>query len=211
MKKRVLSVLLVMTMAVSLCIPASATSVTTSGGTASTNLVGTISATQLRVTVPAQVEFQINPKADAASDPTAQVTQPDMEIVNSSNVDVYVSINQVTAQNVTLVNKLADIQNDSQKNLMFALGEKGTTKDYDTEADWLMTSSTNYSLNGTTGGKIEAAKSTGGSVTDGKMELTIFARADKGWQDNDTFTVTPTFVISLSRPDVASIVATDGE
>lgn len=207
MKKKALSLLLAGAMTLSMGISAMATQVTAPSGTASTELEGTIKATQLVVTVPANVQFQIDPTKDASADPTAQVTQPTIEILNSSVVPVYVNINKVQAQDVKLVDDASDLEDHTQKNLMFALGEKGTSKSYTTASDWLMeTTSTGgttaYALNSTTNSKIAAVTKSSGAETPGKMELSIFARAELGWEAEDTFTITPTFVVTVVEPSV---------
>lgn len=215
MKKKALSLLLAGAMVLSMSIPSLATQMT-AGGTVSTELVGTIKATQLVVTVPTAVFFVVDPTEKHTDDngnelPTNQVTMPMDEngnqvkfvIQNSSVVPVYVNIKSVSASRVELVNAPSLLQDRQKKRMMFALGETGTTKRYNTPTDWLLSTTTDYPLNSSTGGRIESVTRTNGEETPGEMELTIFARADLGWEDGDVFTVTPTFVVTVMEPSQA--------
>lgn len=214
MRKRVLSILLVAAVAVALCVPAFATGstkeITTSGGTADVELIGTIAVTKLTVTVPVSVSFKVDPTVDATTS-TAQVTQPNnITITNKSAVPVYAGVkevkmnagNSVTITTATLTRTVTDL-NDSNPNLMFALKADGVSladgaTDVWDSADWMEvktygTGSDVYKLSADS--KIAAAT----SASDfGTMDLKIHARVGYGWNRGDTFGVTPTILISAS-------------
>lgn len=207
MSKKILSALLALCMVTALAVPAMATSnlempttpnVVSSGSTATTNLVGKIVATQLKVTVPTKITFDIDPTIEVKGtiDVTRQLTNKpsNIEIVNESLVPVYVKINNISVTGgANLVNKEADLSGN--KTVMFAYKKTGTVSDFNTEADWLMldiSSSNIYALSND-GGKIDVPSS-----SNNKLTMEMYAQTINGWAAGDSFTITPTIVVSTS-------------
>lgn len=168
----------------------------TGEGNSKTTITGTIVATQLKVTVPTTVGFDIDPTITAA-DPSSQVTaqSSNITITNQSIVPIYVKVSDVAvaaAKTGGKAPKLVTSWTDSDQNMMFALK---TTKpaSFSTAADWLTsgTISSNYYLDSSQG-KLAATGKDGDSVT-----MQIFGRIGQGWSAGDQFTITPTFTVGV--------------
>lgn len=219
MKKKVLSAILALCMALPLCMPAMAvhdasmdTAQATAGSSSlnlgsgtQTTLTGTIAVTQVSVTVPASASFILDPTIDPSSggsaDPDAQVKQPKLEIENASLVPVYVKISNVDVANVT-GSKPQLVQVDTNlkttdNTMMFSFKQKDEVTDFSTQTDWLTegawTDDTTapYLINSNRG-RIEPATSTAST----KIEMQICAQTYAGWSADDSFTITPTLVVA---------------
>lgn len=206
MSKKIFSALLALCMVTALAVPAMATgnitvptepnitAATAPGNSVQTDLVGKIVATQLKVTVPTRITFDIDPTVNVSSpaNVTGQLTNvpENIEITNGSLVPVYAKINKVEVTGeVTLVNNENDLT--TSKSVMFAYKEKNKVQDFNTAADWLMTTvsdSAPYELN-SDGGKIAAGE---------KLTMQMCAQTIKGWEAGESFTITPTIVVSTS-------------
>lgn len=178
-----------------------------------TTLTGTIKATQLKVTVPAAVFFILDPTKQKGDDPTDQVIQPDFQIINSSLVPIYARVKKVTVTGAHLVDKTERLK--STKTLMFGFKSKGSITTLTQPSDWLndrkdnnSTGGNNVDSNGdltgtylltTDRGRIEALKydSAQAKEVPGTLDMQIYARAYIGWEAQETFTVTPTIVVSV--------------
>lgn len=188
--KKILSMFLAVCLVAAMtALPAAADSVT-DGGSLTSTLTGTIKATQLTVTVPATVAFDVDPTVDGADNPQAQITPPtdDIKITNGSVVPIYAKISSVTVSDgVSLVSSTSGLT--TSKAIMFGFKAEDCIKDYNTTADWLTVGeqSTTYLLS--SDGKIDA---------DGELTMEISGYTTTGWSAGDTFTVTPTIVVSAN-------------
>lgn len=193
--KKVISLALAMCMILAMAVPALATNLTdpsaasTTG--ANTTLTGTIAATKINVTVPATVAFTLDPTI-TASTVTDQIIAPsNIEIKNDSVVPVYAKVTAVAVTGgVTLVTDTSSLNTD--KAAMLSFKETGKVTDFTTAADWMTTSvstSAPYALNAADG-RIEAGNT---------MTMQICGQSQQGWQAGDTFTVTPTVVVSVTK------------
>lgn len=182
--------------------------IATEGVTAT--LTGTISATHINVTVPSNVPFSLDPtiaiSGSGVKNPvTDQVTTypESVQIINSSVVPVYAKISSVKAEDkdkkdntITLTNKTSDVEDTSkQKYIMFGFKKKGDITDFNTPGDWLGNGSQSalYPLS-KDGGRMEAVdtKTPNANI----LEMQVYAYAKYGWYMDETFTITPTIVVS---------------
>ena len=168
---------------------------TTTVDGSTTTITGTIVATQLKVTVPTTVGFDIAPTITAV-DPSSQVTaqSSNITITNQSIVPIYVKVSNVAVATKTggKVPNLVTAWADSDQNMMFALKTKKPTN-FSTATDWLTSGaiSSNYYLDSSQG-KLAATGKNGDSVT-----MQIFGRIGQGWSAGDQFTITPTFTVGV--------------
>ncbi|MCH1942156.1 hypothetical protein [Holdemania massiliensis] len=165
-----------------------------------TVITGNIKATQLKVTVPTAVSFDIDPTL-TASDPSSQITaqSSNIKITNGSIVPIWVKISSIavastTATTPTLVQSWP--ASDGGKNLMFALkAEAQKPTNFTTAAQWLTSGriTSNYFIN--SDGKLGPAEDTAtNSVT-----MKIYGKTGKGWKAGDSFAITPTFTVSVKE------------
>lgn len=205
MKKRFFSLLLILSMVLGLSVPVLATgldvgypaaaNVSAEGNTVETKLYGTIKATQLKVTVPISVYFYVDPNKEVQNS-TTQVTQPsNITVKNDSNVPVYIAVKSIALEGVTLTDQPSNLKN-TKKYMMFSISSTAKpTLSFATQSDWLMPSyftGKNLFHLDSTHGKVPAMS---GSKS-GELSMLIHARAEDGWSMNDTFTITPTFVVA---------------
>ena len=168
---------------------------TTTVDGSTTTITGTIVATQLKVTVPTTVGFDIDPTITAV-DPSSQVTaqSSNITITNQSIVPIYVKVSNVAVATKTggKVPNLVTAWADSDQNMMFALKTKKPTN-FSTATDWLTSGaiSSNYYLDSSQG-KLAATGKNGDSVT-----MQIFGRIGQGWSAGEQFTITPTFTVGV--------------
>lgn len=164
-------------------------------GNSTTTITGTIVATQLKVTVPTTVGFDIDPTITAAK-PSSQVTaqSSNITITNQSIVPIYVKVSNVDVAASTggKAPNLVTSWVDSDQNMMFALKTTEPTN-FSTATDWLTSGaiSGNYYLDSSQG-KLAATGKTGNSVT-----MKIFGQIGQGWSAGDQFTITPTFTVAV--------------
>lgn len=167
----------------------------TGAGKSTTTITGTIVATQLKVTVPTTVGFDIDPTI-TVTDPSSQVTaqSSNITITNQSIVPIYVKVSKVdvAAKTGGKTPNLVTSWTDSDQNMMFAL-KTAKPADFSTATDWLTSGaiSGNYYLDSSQG-KLAATGKTGNSVT-----MQIFGRIGQGWSAGDQFTITPTFTVGV--------------
>lgn len=167
----------------------------TGEGKSTTTITGTIVATQLKVTVPTTVGFDIDPTI-TATNPSSQVTaqSANITITNQSIVPIYVKVSNVTVASKTggKTPNLVQTWADSDQNMMFAL-KNTMPANFTTTTDWLTAGaiSGNYYLDSSQG-KLAATGKTGNSVT-----MKIFGRIGQGWSAGDQFTITPTFTVAV--------------
>lgn len=217
MKKRIFSMLLILSLVLGLSVPVLATSnglnvgypaaanVSEEGNTVETKLYGTIKATQLKVTVPISVYFYVDNTKEIQNS-TTQVTQPgNITVKNDSNVPVYIAIKSIAMDGVTLTDNPSNLKNTS-KYMMFSITSTARpTLSFSTQSDWIMpsyfTGSNVFHLDSTYG-KVPAAS----GAKSGELSMLIHARAEDGWTQNDTFTITPTFVVA-SDPTFGIVTA----
>ncbi|WP_343207985.1 hypothetical protein [Anaerolentibacter hominis] len=176
--------------------------ITNGSATSDTTFNGTIKATQIKVTVPTAVAFDIDPTKEATATNT-QITQPDgITITNKSAVPIWVRVTNIAASSgVTLVDNATALS--AAKSLMFGLKTTSPT-DFSTAADWLKggdasgvgTITGNYYIND--GSALDA--STADSADGGALTMKICGQTKYGWKAADTFTVTPTFTVSVTQP-----------
>lgn len=169
-------------------------------GSATAELKGTIKATNLVVTVPSNIPFFIDPTVEASPSGTdnvkAQITAPvgDIKITNNSVVPVYAKISKVEQDEVTLVNAKNSLAT-TNKSAMLGIKETGDISDFNTQTDWLTTSTTDYYLS-SNNGFIGAT----GDSENNTLTLEVCGQAGAGWAADDTFTVTTTIVVSVTAP-----------
>lgn len=160
-------------------------------GSATAKLEGTIKATNLVVTVPSKIPFYIDPTKKATEGVKAQITQPDddIKITNNSAVPVYAKISKVEQEIVTLVD--VDTGLTGNQTAMLGIKKENEITDFTKTTDWLTANTTDYYLSNDNG-KIAAS---GGDLT-----LEVCGQAGAGWAADDTFTVTTTIVVSVTKP-----------
>lgn len=209
--KKILSLLLALSMTAALSVPAFAGELTApetattydsnekdDGDGVQTEITGHIMVTQLKVTVPTAVAFNIDPNAEITSG-TSQVKAAESKITNNSLVPVYTKISAVDVDTdisgATLVDQ--EVSLTTSKTVM--LGYKKETCDLDTQSDWLMEDrdfdKDLYLLNSEKG-KIAASED---GTTGVDMELTVSAATRVGWAAGNKFKVTPTIVVSAKE------------
>lgn len=194
--------------------PSADATVSESGKTASTVITGTIRPTTLSVTVPTAVAFDVDPGATAGTelsgDKAGQFTSPsNFAIANNSVVDVYAYVSAVTAADVNLTAKKAEVAaktNEAPAKIMVGVKDAAPAS-FGTEADWLTNplaeGAKYYAFNADANGKLAAKDPAAaeGAQTDNKAAMRIFGQVPStGWANGDTFTVTPTFTITVTDP-----------
>ncbi len=182
-------------------------------GTAVTEILGTIQATTLKVSVPLKAAFDIDPGAYEEATKMSQVTVAQSDnyaIKNDSTVPVWVYISSIDAgglagtsptKTASLTTDPADL--DTGLKVMLAI-KSGLTDPAitvkDTAAFWIpptLSGGKYYmdtAVDGTTStnhGKIEAGTT---------MNLNVYALTKTGWSNADTFAFKPTFTVAVKDP-----------
>lgn len=216
--KKLTALALTLALAASLGLPALAApsvsssqvtkTLTNNSATTDTQITGTIVATQLKVTLPLTISFDIDPtKANTAAGAVCnnQITQPaNLTITNNSVVPIWVRVSGVST---AAANNLK---------MMFALkDEYSAPADFATASDWMTAStltSNKYYLNtkksGGTAlaadyvGRLEQAGTTTVTANGTKDSVTfkLYGQINRGWQVGDSFKITPTFTVSATKP-----------
>lgn len=180
--------------------------VSTTGPT-ETELLGRINATTLKVTIPLNVTFDVDPSKYDKNETdflTRQMNGPNnYNIVNNSATPVYVHISNIAQGTVAgditstcvLTDDPADVENTAKKKqVLMAIRDKTDTKVPATYADLstgfgFKPGTNNYTLNKDNKGKIESGAT---------MTLTIYGLTNKGWTQGDVFSVKPSFTVGLT-------------
>lgn len=186
----------------------------TPGSSTTTELHGTIAATQIKVTVPTNIAFTIDPTVEAEA-PRTQISAGTADITNESLVPVYVAVSEVSVDEesgVVLVQTEDDLEED--KTVMLAYKQEDEVKDFDTEDDWLVEGDLDYYPINSQRGRI-AARTLTTEDEDGEPLLTaqekgttvtveVSGKTINGWHADDTFTVTPVIVVTVVAPEPTS-------
>lgn len=185
-------------------------------------LTGTISITDISVKVPVKAIFDIDPnKALTTGAASPQITgqATNYTITNLSSVPLNISVTKVKAAKgtgtdgaaptfVTTLNALES----TEHGIMFSIRPSDTTaapaplmpadKATALSDDWLkpgadgvIGDSYKFQTSGATY-KLEETGTAGGKDT---LTMTLYGATKKGWTSGDTFTVTPTFTVSLYK------------
>ncbi|MBS5065379.1 MAG: hypothetical protein KHZ58_16560 [Hungatella hathewayi] len=203
--------------------------VKSAGGSTNMTLTGNIQVTTLSVTIPTTVAFDVDmtkipvKSATDKAGVNVQVTGPtetDYRIINKSASTVWVYVTAVTpsatstGKTPALVSKYSDLK-AADYNLLFAIkdtkvappvvnaytDETDLTLDGDSADFWMksgMASGDKYYLNSDNGKLLAQDQATG--EKENEMPLTIYAFTRKGWVAGDSFTVQPTFTVSVTDP-----------
>jgi len=199
------------------------------GGSTNMTLTGNIQVTTLSVTIPTTVAFDVDmtqipvKSATDKAGVNVQVTGPtetDYKIVNKSASTVWVYVSAVTpsatstGKTPALVSKYSDLK-AADYNLLFAIkdtkvappavnaytNETDLTLGGDSPDFWMksgMASGDKYYLNSDNGKLLAQDQAT--AAKENEMPLTIYAFTRKGWVAGDSFTVQPTFTVSVTDP-----------
>lgn len=217
MKRRLISLLMALSVLATVSIPALATDTLTNSKTeVEVTVDGSIKNTkaQMRVTVPTSIEFSVDPGVSVETEDlpedkvsaTAQVTQPEVNITNYSPFDIFIGINDVGCDGVELTSSVDLLSDEGDPYLFFDLYAPNDPDGNDPPIDY--TKSTErcmneadawyyYALNEEKGRISKDAEGTGYTVP-----LYVCARAAWGaWEDNQTFTISPTIIVSSDSED----------
>ncbi|EHI60776.1 hypothetical protein [Hungatella hathewayi] len=172
------------------------------GSNAPSELTGYIAISNINVVVPVKAGFDIDP--NTATNLTTghgriQNQASNYTITNNSQLKVKVKISSVASTVVTLTQTENEALNNS-KNLMLSVRKKGAAAPaVATSGDWLLQSDiSNYKLDGTSSECI--LEPTGAAGGADKLDMELFGITGAGWTGSGaTFTVTPTFTISLAN------------
>ena len=176
----------------------------TVGGSQASTLTGTIKVTSISVKVPTAAAFLINPNAKTTGDDVNRITdQSDAyTITNTSTVPIDVRITNVTTAlgsgttgtPTTLVNK-ADALSGA-RTVMFAIRKDGDSIPTNASGDsakWF-----DPAANYTTAPYNVCDTPTDGTLAaGGTLKMKLYGATTTGWANNETFTVIPTFTISV--------------
>lgn len=187
-------------------------------GTSDSTITGTISATTLSVSVPTTAAFTIDPTVEATATNTQITNVPtNYTVKNASAVPVYAYISKCAIAKSgsmtgtpTLVTAATGLT--AANSLMFAVKDDASKPtNFDTAADWL-TAATDlkyYPFGSADHGKLAAQKMKNGSPdagqTDNAATMSFYGQTTTGWADGDEFVITPTFTVTTSDPEAASI------
>lgn len=173
------------------------------GSDAPSELTGHIDISSIKVVVPVKAGFDIDPNTSTefTASKKGRITNQasNYTITNNSHLKLKVKISSVASTVVTLTQTENEALNSS-KNLMLSVRKKGVTAPSVTaSADWLLQSDiSNYKLDGTSSECI--LEPTGAAGDADKLDMELFGITGAGWsQSGTTFTVTPTFTISLAN------------
>jgi len=184
------------------------------GGSASSTLTGTISITNISVMVPITAGFDIDPnKSTAVTSQTEQqilAQASNYTITNQSDVDLDVSITKVVgAAGVggvvpSITNNVDDLgASGGAGKIMFSIRPKATSiasipalpaSGADTTKAWL-----NPGADGAIDNtyKFTDAGAVYTLAAKGNVQLWLYGATKNGWNQNNTFTITPTFTVKL--------------
>ena len=172
----------------------------TVGGSQNSVLTGTIKVTSISVKVPTAAAFEMNPNLTVTDPQVNRITAQSGEykITNTSTVPIDVSITAIATNAAggftNDATKLTGTGND--KKVMFAVrksteavptsaaGDK--TNWFDPDANY---GNPPYKVSTTAGDNTLAASAV--------LEMKLYGATVQGWSNNETFTVTPTFTISV--------------
>ena len=185
-------------------------------------LTGTISITDIKVKVPVKAIFDIDPnKALTTGAASPQITgqATNYTITNLSSVPLNISVTKVKAAkgtgtdgaDPTFVTTLNALES-TEHGIMFSIRPSDTTaapapimpadKATVLSDDWLKPGADGvigdtykFQTSGATY-KLEETGTAGGKDT---LTMTLYGATKKGWTSGDTFTVTPTFTVSLYK------------
>jgi len=163
-------------------------------------LTGTIKVTSISVKVPTAAAFEINPNLTLDGDNVDRITAQSSEykITNTSTVPIDVSITAVATNGASaFTNEAANLTGENNdKKVMFAVRKKGENAPTGAAADkakWFDPAA-NYA---TDPYKVSATADDNTLAAGGVLEMTLYGSTVQGWKNNETFTVTPTFTISV--------------
>lgn len=174
-----------------------------------TEFTGTIAATVLSATIPTKVAFDVDPTKDPTGGVQSQITEPEIFVENNSTVPIFLKVSEVTSDSassgVALVNTETSntvTQSDgtvrlSGKKTMFTV-KQTVPANFSTAADWMSVG---------TGLSFNVLPDQKAINTDKQIQVHVCGQTGNGWKVNDSFKVTPTFVISAAP---ASGVAAEG-
>lgn len=178
------------------------------GQGADSTITGHIQITNISVKVPITSSFDIDPNKDAAAnaDATAQMGRQaeNYMITNLSTVPLDISVTKVApSAGVALVDTVDDLS--AEKSVLFAIREANEAvpklPGAKNNAVWMnetdITTSAPYYVKGSSAYTIQAADETpdGGADT---LAMKVYAATKKGWKSGNSFTITPTFTVSLT-------------
>lgn len=180
----------------------------TSGQGADSVITGHIQITSISVKVPITSSFDIDPnKAVAVGEPaTAQMGQQaqNYEITNMSTVPLDISITTVkTGAGVTLVDTVGALDS-TDKSVLFAIRKTGETVPTlpGTKDNSVWMNSTDIKADSPYYVSATAANNTimpaGTPDQKDTLSMTVYAATKKGWKSGNSFTITPTFTVSLT-------------
>ena len=167
-------------------------------GSQNSVLTGTIKVTSISVQVPTAAAFEINPNMTVSGTTVNRITAQSSEykITNTSTVPIDVGITAIDTNSTGgFTNEVTGLT-AKDKAVMFAVrksteapptsevGDK--IKWFDPAADYKVTP---YTVSATAAENTLAA----GAV----LEMTLYGATVQGWKNDETFTVTPTFTISV--------------
>lgn len=206
--------------------------VTTTGGTQETEITGTVKATTVSVTVPTKVAFYLDPGAaqattkDASANKYGQYTNPtNITVTNRSAVDVYGYVSSVASNDVTLVDKKADLKkpggiapgaaNANQIGVMVGICDTTESMSLDTTEDWMTVAGVDdtkdkryYAFNKAKHGRLSAAQGDVVSSHDGiegSYTMTIRGAVFQGgWSQDESFLIKPTIKIVTTDPSTVA-------
>ena len=177
------------------------------GGSADSVITGHIKVTNISVKVPVTSSFDIDPNkevaAGGAGDAQMGGQAGNYTITNLSTVPLDISITKVAPGNgIGLVTTVAALDT-KDKNILFAVREANEAVPAlpggGDDAKWMdstaITASAPYKVAADDAKNTIEAK----GAADGADALTmkVYAATKKGWKAGDSFTVTPTFTVSL--------------
>lgn len=169
-------------------------------GSQNSVLTGTIKVTSISVKVPTAAAFEINPNASVTAPAVDRITAQSSEykITNTSTVPIDVSITKVATDAAGgLTNSVGSLTGDgNNKKVMFAVrktGETAPTSSAGDAAKWFDPAK-NYE---TTPYQVSTTASDNTLAAGAELEMTLYGATIQGWSNGETFTVTPTFTISV--------------
>ena len=185
-----------------------ATKSLSNGQGADSTITGHIQITNISVEVPITSSFDIDPnkeaKANAGADAQMGQQADNYKITNLSTVPLDISITKVApSEGVTLVDTVDALSTD--KSVLFAIREANeavpTLPGTKNNAVWMnkadIEGGAPYYVKGSSAYTIQAADDTadGGADT---LKMKVYAATKKGWKSGNSFTITPTFTVSLT-------------
>lgn len=217
-----------MAFALALAVPAAAsatpaevsknTELTGTSPTSTAKVTGTIHATTLKVQVPTDVAFHIDPGAAKGTNGTGQkrgqFTSPtNYTVTNYSAVDVYAFVSGVSSDDATLVNVESGLQKTPGKTGTNDISAMVGLSDADdmvlgTSSHWLTPSTVKddknnryYPLKKSAHGLLTASTDTDQNTPGGSATMMVYGAVKQGgWAEGDSFSFKPTFKIMTVDP-----------